>query len=599
MSITPRGMSISEAYRLYRSEKLLVNRRYQRKLVWTQSEKVKLVDSILKGYPIPLILLASRSQIHDSGVYEILDGMQRFNAIFTFIENVFPLDDGRYFDIQHFSYAKELLEAETIEKLDGEQPLLSLTECAKITDYQLAVTIYPATTEDEITDVFGRINSNGKQLSFQERRQAGVVAPFADTVRKIASELRGDSSQELMLLLNMPEISIDSKQRHHGYGLNSEEILWCKQGILTPKQLRDSEDEQMIADLCASILFGKPFAYSGERLDKLYDVNTSEFQELENALARYTVDRLIHDVKATFSVLREIIESYSDQLNTLRRVVHPKARGNPIKTAFYAIFMAFYDLIVLQERTPIDASGIMDALSNVHVSLKQTSKAVNAKDRKNNINKIKGLLDEFFVKKEPSILKHGPSLALDLENSIRRSLIETSRYECKQGLLRLSNERNLDQELLQRILQTICGIANIGPDGAGYLFVGVADKKKDAERVKQLDQVKPYEINDRYIVGIDREAKLLGISIEEYTDILLNSIRNSKLSEPLKTHLLAKFDTVKITKAHQVFSVIRITIPAQTKMSDLNGAVFCRNGPSTEKVEGTGVVSIHELFKHS
>lgn len=39
MSITPRGMSIMEAYRLYRNCKLIVNRRYQRKLVWSLEEK--------------------------------------------------------------------------------------------------------------------------------------------------------------------------------------------------------------------------------------------------------------------------------------------------------------------------------------------------------------------------------------------------------------------------------------------------------------------------------------------------------------------------------------------------------------------------------
>jgi hypothetical protein len=520
MSITPRGMTISEAYRLYRSEKLIVNRRYQRKLVWTQPEKVKLVDSILNGYPIPLILLASRSSVHESGIYEIMDGMQRFNAIFTFIENVFPLEDGQYFDIQHFSYAKELQEKGIIQQVEPDELRLSLEECARIIDYQLAITTYPAATEEEITDVFGRINSNGKQLSFQERRQAGVVTPFAETVRKIASELRGDSSKELMLLINMPEISIDSKQRHHGYGLRAEDTLWCKQGILSIPQLRDSEDEQMIADLCASILLGEPLAYSAELLDKLYDSSTSDFSKLENSLSRYTVDRLMHEVKTTFSVLREVIESYSDQPNTLRRLVHPSAGGNPIKTAFYAIFMAFFELIVRQERTPIEMREIMESLANVHASLTRTSKAVNARDRKSNINKIKGLIDEYFVKKEPPVLRHGPGLALDLENSIRRSLIETSRYECKQGLLRLSNERDLDQDLQQRILQTVCGIANSGPDGDGYLFIGVADKEKDAERVRTLDAIEPYEINGRYIVGVYREAKLLDVSFERYTDIL-------------------------------------------------------------------------------
>ncbi|WP_265584626.1 MULTISPECIES: hypothetical protein [unclassified Coleofasciculus] len=34
MSIVPRGMTVTEAYRLYRSGSLLVNRKYQRKLIW-------------------------------------------------------------------------------------------------------------------------------------------------------------------------------------------------------------------------------------------------------------------------------------------------------------------------------------------------------------------------------------------------------------------------------------------------------------------------------------------------------------------------------------------------------------------------------------
>ncbi len=56
MSITPQGMSILNLYNLYRKNKLIVNRRYQRKLVWTKAEKQGLIDSILLNYPIPLIL---------------------------------------------------------------------------------------------------------------------------------------------------------------------------------------------------------------------------------------------------------------------------------------------------------------------------------------------------------------------------------------------------------------------------------------------------------------------------------------------------------------------------------------------------------------
>jgi uncharacterized protein with ParB-like and HNH nuclease domain len=53
MSIVPRGMTVTTAYRHYRSGELLVNRKYQRKLIWSVDEKEKLIGSILKGYPIP------------------------------------------------------------------------------------------------------------------------------------------------------------------------------------------------------------------------------------------------------------------------------------------------------------------------------------------------------------------------------------------------------------------------------------------------------------------------------------------------------------------------------------------------------------------
>ncbi len=47
----------------------------------------------------------------------------------------------------------------------------------------------------------------------------------------------------------MPEISIEHPQDPKGYGIKAEDTIWIKQGILSVKQLRDSEDEQMIADL--------------------------------------------------------------------------------------------------------------------------------------------------------------------------------------------------------------------------------------------------------------------------------------------------------------------------------------------------------------
>ncbi len=146
MSITPKGMSLQEAYRNYTSDKFLVNRKYQRKLVWTVDEKEYLIDSISKGFPIPLILLAQTPD----GKFEIIDGLQRLNAIVSFIEDRYSLA-GRFFDVSQSARAKQLGEEGNFTYHTDN--LLDPKECANILDYQLAVTIYPSSGENEITDI--------------------------------------------------------------------------------------------------------------------------------------------------------------------------------------------------------------------------------------------------------------------------------------------------------------------------------------------------------------------------------------------------------------------------------------------------------------
>jgi hypothetical protein len=224
MSVTPRGMSIQEEYKEYRNGNFKVNRRYQRKLVWTKDEKRALIDSVLHGYPIPLILLAYTTQANGTKTFEILDGMQRLNAIFTFIENDYDVS-GRFFDVNQLSRAKQLAAQGKFIVATGEEVLLSPQQCANFLDYTLAVTEFPATDETAVNEVFGRINSYGRRLSDQEKRQAGVISPFARLVIDVATELRGDVSQEFLDLSEMPEISVDVAGEAPEYGVKAGDIL--------------------------------------------------------------------------------------------------------------------------------------------------------------------------------------------------------------------------------------------------------------------------------------------------------------------------------------------------------------------------------------
>lgn len=588
MSITPRGMSVQEAYRLYRDDKLMVNRKYQRKLVWTLEEKQSLIDSILNDYPIPLILFAEKSASGQSS-YEIIDGMQRLNAIFGFVEHEFDVG-GKHFDVGEFARAKQAAESGLFEIVLN-TPLLEAAACANFLDYQLAVTIFPTVSEEQVTEVFGRINAGGRQLSWQEKRQAGKVNEFSTLIRRLASEIRGDASREILSLSEMPEISIDTARRGLGYTLRAEDIFWCKQGILWTKQLRDSEDEETLADICASIVLGEPIARSRELLDRIYDDGSDDHADMLRKLNAYGVDRLYEEVKVTLSVLRDLIESYDPQPNALRTAINPGST-NPIKASFFSLFMAFHDLVIVEEKTPSEPDKIMQAISGLQRDMISTAKYAKTEDRTKNIDKTKGLIQRYFVRKDPPMLRHGAGLALDFENSIRRSKIESGRYECKQGLVTLAEERTLDNGMERKLLETICAIANMGPDNDGFLFVGVADKKVDADRIEALDGVKPVQIGNRYVVGVDRELPILALELENYVKKIARFVSASELSDTLKHQVGSQIDVV----SYKGLSIIRIRIPPQKEVSFLGEKAFIRENSSTIEAGGKRLLAVSSLF---
>ncbi|MBJ9904880.1 GmrSD restriction endonuclease domain-containing protein [Acinetobacter bereziniae] len=583
MSLTPRGMSIQEIYRQYSEGKFLVNRKYQRKLVWTVDEKQFLIDSILSDFPIPLILLAKT----EDDKYEIIDGLQRLNAIISFVENRFDLN-GKFFDINQSSRAKQNSSKGIFVPKTDLSILLDAQQCANFLDYQLAITVYPSSNESIITDIFGRINSGGKQLSPQEKRQAGMIDNLSDVVRKISSEIRGDSSRDLLELSEMPEISIDSNRESIGYGLIAEQIFWCKNGVIWKKQLRDSEDEEIILDILASILKEEPLAKSRDLFNKIYDIESFENKELNKSLILYGIDRIIHEIKVVFSVIEEIFES---QNTTIINIVNPKSR-NPVKESFYSIFMAMFNLIVKEEKSPSEIDKIVSSLSDLQKKMTSTANYSVASDREKNISITYGLIQKFFVRKEPPVLKHGAGLALDFENSIRRSKIESNRYECKQGFFDLSPKRSINKKLFMQVINTICGIANLGPEEDCFIFIGVADNQSDADKIKNLDSVDYKVINNRFIVGIDRELNLNNFTMDSYVNKLLSEIENSELSDPLKSQVKSQLDIID----YKGLSIIRLRVPKQTELSFVGKKSYIRENSKTIEMDAPKMIAISKLF---
>jgi hypothetical protein len=590
---SPKGMSIMEAYELYRKDKLIVNRRYQRKLVWSQPEKQSLIDSILLKYPVPLILLAT---IEDNK-YEIIDGMQRLNAFFSFIENEFPLiQEGKekYFNTNDYTFSKTQIELGKFSAIKGEDiSYLTQEEVSSFISYPFPITIFKSANSSEINETFRRINSTGRHLSAQEVRQAGNITQFADIVRELASEIRGDASNNTLLLSQMPSISIDSKSSH-GYGISAEDTLWCQQGILRVTDLRASDDEQFIADVVLSVALETPFPASKKEFNNYYgsgDKDKSSEIELKiNALGKENVK---NDIKLVFSEISNFCSTHIVG-TTLKRIVNPKAGGNPIKEDFYSIFMAFYDLIITDNKMPFDVKGILKALDNIHIRLSRDRNYTTTDSRVANISTCKGLLEKHF-KKSDSTFRSKTSMTLDFQNFLMRSKVESAVYDFKQGLYSLNPKKRefSDKTFEDKILKNISALANLGKNKKGFLFLGVTDKEEHTLQVEKLDEMSD---SPRYygfgIVGLEREAKLKGVSLDDYITYITDKISNSDLDKELLKRVSKAYTPI----TYHNKTILMIEVECGTSPVYYKEEMFQRDGANCKKVTGSSQADIFKLF---
>jgi len=206
IELSPTTLSIQSLYRMFRDGEFYVNRRYQRKLVWTLEEKQKLIDSILRDFPIPLVLLSKNKS--DNSSNDIIDGLQRLHTILSFIDNAFATNDGRYFDLNQLPRAAQAAKEESREIKTNPEEILTPEECAVFSEYVLPITFVERADDQSVIDIFERINSYGRRLSEQEQRQAGLNSSFAQLVRRLSCEIRGDVSEDNVPLAGMPEISV-------------------------------------------------------------------------------------------------------------------------------------------------------------------------------------------------------------------------------------------------------------------------------------------------------------------------------------------------------------------------------------------------------
>ena len=584
-----RGESIQRVYSFYEGFSLMVNRKYQRKLVWNLEEKKSFIGSLVLGYPVPLFLFAEIIY-KERNVLEIIDGMQRLNAILSFMEQEFQISEG-YFDLETIPETK--LKSDRRE-LNQKFPKLNREICVSFSSYLLPFSTYRKGATDSIDEIFRRINSGGRQLSRQDIRQSGSTGYFSEIVRKISSKIRGDDSAQDTLVLNkMKDISISNSSLD--YGINVDEIFWVKDSILPREKVRESRDEEVIADVLAYMLLDeKPYS-NKELLDSYYGIystkiNEERFQNLENKIQKDSPDLIVEQFLMVYNELRTILSKTDKQFNKLMF----KDAGPNVPRYFQAIFLALYELLIKKNKKVSNYSELLKKLDNIgsHINVGTGASGVwTSSDRINSVNAVLGIIETTFIDRE-----HGdPALSswtTEFENVLMQSFTEQSMYDFKQGCLRIDDKNEFDDDAFNRFIRTSTAMANNGPGSIGYLIIGVADSESDAKRIKDFYKVDGKIYNRFYIFGVEHEAHRLGKSLDDYFSLIVSKIKNQPIQDSFKSQLNRNVRLINYYgKSIFVFKISSLDEPVI-----YNEKYYERNGNETIEIKSSDFSSLYKRF---
>ena len=168
---TPQTFSVAEFLKWNDDGELKLNPKFQRGSVWTAPARTYLIDSILRGYPIPKLLLRT-SIDRDSRrtIRDVVDGQQRLRTIIDFSAGKLVLG----------VKAKEF-RGKRYNDLEPEQKDAFLA-------YKLTCEQLINASDDDVLEVFVRINSYAVPVTEAELRNARFENDFTDAVKEIVQE---------------------------------------------------------------------------------------------------------------------------------------------------------------------------------------------------------------------------------------------------------------------------------------------------------------------------------------------------------------------------------------------------------------------------
>ncbi|KKC98747.1 DUF262 domain-containing protein [Photobacterium halotolerans] len=269
--IQPSRPTISNLFSEMKAGHYFVDNSFQRRLVWVEKQRIRLIETILIGYPMPEFYLWQQQVNPDSGMqkHSIVDGQQRMSAIMQFIGNEWPLKSV-YLDKKEADYSGKSW-AELSDENKG-----------KIWNYVINVRTIPSDiNREEITALFKRLNETDKSLNPQEIRNAEFNGLFLKASEEVADNKTLQSWDKKWNIF-----SDNEKRRMADISFASSLLIYQRSGI--------SND-------------------TAKNINKVYDLYNDVYEQKESDLR--VINEVLNDIDKLFRESEEIASFFTSTVH--------------------------------------------------------------------------------------------------------------------------------------------------------------------------------------------------------------------------------------------------------------------------------------------
>ncbi|MGW6403278.1 DUF262 domain-containing protein [Streptomyces sp. NPDC055134] len=169
----PQTFTIAEFLKWNDDDELNLNPKFQRGPVWAPPARSYLIDSIIRGYPIPKLLLRTNIDRNTRRtIRDVVDGQQRLKTIIDFAAGKFALTAKaeEYKGYRYLNLSDDEKDAFLAYKLTCEQLINA--------------------SDDDVLEVFLRINSYAVPVNGPELRNARFDNEFSSLIKDLAHQVR-------------------------------------------------------------------------------------------------------------------------------------------------------------------------------------------------------------------------------------------------------------------------------------------------------------------------------------------------------------------------------------------------------------------------